>query len=161
VRPVLERVDLRDLDQPIGFGIGERAEQHGARNREHRRRRGDPDRKRQDGDSGKRRIAPQTADRVAQILHGRVNERQTAVLAVLFFDLRGAAEGETRCPPRLVPRHAAPHVVVGEQRQVRRDLVVELRVATLPRDQRAQPGEQDEERRQHAVTARRAAACGR
>jgi hypothetical protein len=56
-----------DQHQPGGIAVGERTEEHAIGEREDRRVDADPEREREDGDEGEAAIAPQQAERVAEI----------------------------------------------------------------------------------------------
>ena len=57
-----------ELDEPIGLGIRERAQQHAAGDREHGGVGADADRQHEDGRDRKRRTAPERARRVSDVM---------------------------------------------------------------------------------------------
>ncbi len=78
------------------------------------------------GDQRIRRVPPQRAQAVAEILQGRLDERQAAPVVLLFLDLHRSSKLHDRGAPRRVGREPAADVLVGQHRQVRRHLVVEV-----------------------------------
>ena len=72
----------------------------------------------------------QTAHGVSQVLKGGLEHREPLAVTVRFLELRHAAKIHAGRAPRGLRRQAAAFVVVGQQRQVRLDLLIEAAVST-------------------------------
>jgi len=77
-------------------------------------------------------IAAQGAGGEAQILQQHIHPRQAPRLALLFLSLSHSAETDQRLAPGLFLRHAAPHVLVHCEFEMRCNLSVQFCVPALP-----------------------------
>ena len=123
---VVGRRRLPDADDPLGIGIGERLEQHGVDEAEHRCVGADADRQHADGDDREDRIAPQQEQAVAYILAQRFYPADAAAIAVLLADALDAAEVAPRRASCFFGRQTGSKSVAFGQLEVGADFVVEL-----------------------------------
>ncbi len=100
-------------------------------------------------------VAHQRAPREADVLPQRVDPGQHARVAERLPCLRDAAEFAARGEPRLGVRQAAPAVLVGEQLEVRLQLLAQLVLATPAAQRPEQPGEQHAQARHDSGSRRR------
>ena len=107
----------------------QRTEEQRVDQREHRAVDADAEREHGDHDEAEARLAPPHADRVPQVLRERIEERDAALLAVRLLDARDAAEIAERGPLRVRARQPASLMLVGEQIEMRAQLLVQFIVA--------------------------------
>lgn len=87
--------------------------------------------------------------------------RETARLAVKVARLREPAHLQHGVTPRFVPRHALPHVLLGQQRDMRGQLLVEVLVEPVPAEDRHDADSASRRLRVIARVLRRLPARGR
>jgi hypothetical protein len=80
-------------------------------------------------------VPVQQPDGEAEILPERVDERQSALIAIGLLHLLDAAKGAPGGVPRLDRGHAVSHVLVGEQVEMSANLFVEAALAPARDDQ--------------------------
>ena len=101
------RFEAREGDQPLGFRVGELAQQHGIDDRERADAGGEPEREREAGDRGEGRAPREATGRVAMIL-------QCYELYPLAFPWYERARALDREPFRWVYYLATAHAATGE-----------------------------------------------
>ena len=83
-----QRIHVPDEDQPFGVRIRERAQQHLVEQAENGGVCADAQRQRQDGDEGEQRLLAQGPERVADVMHGRLDGKDTPGVALLLHGTR-------------------------------------------------------------------------
>ena len=159
--PAAERIGFEHPDDARGIPEGQRTEEHRAGEAEHRRAGADPDRQRGDRDNREHGVPGEGPDGIAEVLHRGVDERNTAMIAVMLLDLFGAAEAQCRRAPGLGRRHAATQVLADQKIEMRRHLAVEVVVETARSEQRTETKRQLREPGRHGPTRAPAGAAGR
>jgi hypothetical protein len=85
----------------------------------------------------------------ASVLPERIEPRQSAAVAIVLFELGDAAERQARGPCGCVRRHAAADILVGEHRQVRVELFIEVGLQSSWRKPASDPGGQHKQPGRH------------
>ena len=153
---------IGDPHEAVGLTERQRPEEQRADDAVDRGRGADAEADDEDGEDREAGVAPQHAERVAQILEQRLEGRQPALIAVRLAELRGRAQRQARGALGLLPRHPAPRVVVDEHREMRLQLVIEVSIERGAPEEGPDAGEEAVERGPHGLTSpRRARAAGR
>ena len=79
---------------------------------------------------------------VADVVEGRLDHRQAALLAVRFLHLRRSSETPARCRAGLADAHPPPHVLVHEHLEMKVDLVVQVVVTVHAPEEAGEAGPQ-------------------
>ena len=143
-RVVAARRLLFDVDDAIGVPIGKRMEQQRAHDAEHRGRRADSQRQRRDRDGRPRLLAAERAQREGEILPRVGDELRALHLGLPMMcrveqhgaRFRQRSESADRLLVRLVVGHARRRELLGAQREVELDLVLDLALPPVPPAQR-------------------------
>ena len=126
--------------KPVGVLERQPAQEHGVDDCEARGVGADP--QRQGGDRRRREpaIPCDHAPREPDVLQNRVDAGQTARRSMLFRERRHASQLQAGGAARGVGRQPAADIFIGEHRQVRCQLLVEVAVESIRRKERAQTG---------------------
>ena len=126
----------------------------------------DADGEQRDGGERRAAFAQQCAPCEADVLPQRVDPGQHARVAERLTCLRDAAEFAPRGEPRLGVRQTAPAVLVGEQLEMRLQLLAQFVLAAAagqrpeqPCEQHAQAGHDSGSRRRLTISTVRAQSC--
>jgi hypothetical protein len=115
-----------DSNQAIGFGKGQRPQQHRIHDAENRRIRPDPKRERQNGERGEHGLLTQHTQGVANVLCQRIYRPHPTHVAALFFHLIDAADQDARLPLSIVAAQAVSGALCNVLFEVKSKLVSEL-----------------------------------
>src|SRR6476620_4877148 len=105
-------------DEPMGFRIWQRTQEHRVDEAEDRGVRSDAEREREHGDRREARALPKRAQRVSSVLQRALDQADAARVTALLAALIDAAKLTKRREPRVFGRHAGG--------QVRLNLTVEV-----------------------------------
>jgi len=117
---------IRDEHQPVGVGVGQRAEQHRADDAEDGDGRPDAERQREDGGGRESGIPPQAADRVAHVVQDRLDGGADPRVAHPLLGLLEALALDQGGSPRLGRRQAGRRVAPLQRAHVLTQFVVEI-----------------------------------
>ena len=139
--PEPARHDGNDLDlhEAVRRAHRQRAQQQTVDEAEERRVRADAERERDRHDEGERRALQQHSEGVAYVLGEDVEERQAMLFAVRFAEPVRSAELQQGLASSVRGGEAAPLELVSQELEVRRQLLVELTLQLVLRNQRSQP----------------------
>ena len=88
--------------------------------------------------AGEHRAPPQHPDGILRVLYERIDQRQATCVAVLLAKRFGPAEFQKRLASRVRFGQTAPAGLIGQQLEVRRQLIVEVSIEPVSADERPQ-----------------------
>jgi hypothetical protein len=126
----------RQRIQAVRFFEWQTSQQCRVHDGEPHRVRANAERQRRDGRGGEPAIACNQPEREAQVLHHRVEGRQSADVPVAIPERSRGAEANPRGARRVLRGHAPPDVVVGQHRQVGVKLLLEVGIHAVAAQER-------------------------
>jgi hypothetical protein len=126
-------------DDALDVRIRQRSQENRVDDAEDGRAGTDAERQREHGVHGERRILPQHAGGVAEIVRDGVHQADAPRVAAVFADLLEAAELEVGAAPGLVPSQAGLLVLPGLRLEMRAQFLVQIRVDGGALQQRSRP----------------------
>ncbi len=143
--------------EAAGVVVRQGPEEHGVRDAEQRRVGADAERERQHGREREAGRAPQTADTDAQILTQRAEDRFPPAEPDFGFGGFEAAHPRPGGSRRSVGGQSPSNLLLGREREVVTELVVQIAVGGVPEEQPAQSRDERAPERHGQVTPRAAA----
>ena len=126
----------------IGPGNREAAQGMRVEDREHHVVHADAERKDEHGGDREATVPRQRADGKPGVQRDRLDQRQAPLIAVAHRDLIHAAEGTPGCGSRLLGRQPLRLELLGEQSEMKPDLVVQPPIAARPEQRIEKPRQQ-------------------
>src|SRR5258708_19088401 len=128
IHAVAGRALLPQVDDSIGLRIGERAKENTVDDAKDGSGCANAESEREDGRDGERRSFKENTQSETEILQKRIEKRQPARFAVVFFGLLWAAKAKAGPALGLLLRHPALQIVFDRELQVCGHLGVEIAV---------------------------------
>lgn len=130
---------MTECHQTIRFAIGERPNQDGVREPEHRRSDADPEREGSDDGNREGGFASEPTDRKAEILRQVLQDAKVPAVPDLLLDPLHTAKRDERLPAGFIAAHPPAQVCLGLHLDVETQLVREVLLCTGTVNESAQP----------------------
>jgi len=127
--------NVGDSNQSLRVWVRQRIEYQRVDHAEDRGVRSDAQRQREHGDEGEARTSPQHPQAIPQILNERLDKSYSAHIVMSLLEQCDVSQLAARGPGGIVLGHPLADLSLGEQAQVRLDLVVEISIRSAISEQ--------------------------